>query len=129
MDFSVWTRRLQIVREFWHLGDLVLPVAVPVFPAGAALAVLFLEFEANKTLHLPLAVLPWGLPLVVPFLLPAVAWWLASKPAVEGMAIQQFLLGQFRYLMEPRTIIHFEGAREPQRPRLHEVAFEEIRSP
>jgi hypothetical protein len=125
MELSVWTRRLAVKRELWHLGDIVPGFPIPVQESVAALGVAFLEWWVLiKHLHLSLP-LPPPLPLFLFCSLPAAAWYLAGRPAVEGKPVHVYLWSQLRYfLAEPRTLVHVEPAWEPQQLRLREVLFE-----
>ena len=125
LELSVWTRRLSVKRELWHLGDIVPGFAIPVQESVAALAVTFAEWWLLiKHLHVSLP-LPAPLPLLLFLALPALTWFLAGRPAIEGKPVHLWIWSQLRFCFaEPRLVIHLEPAWEPQQARLCEIAFE-----
>ena len=107
LELSVWTRRLSVKRELWHLGDIVPGFAIPVQESVAALGVTFAEWWLLiKHLHMSLP-------------LPALTWFLAGRPAIEGKPVHLWIWSQLRfYFAEPRLVIHLEPAWEPRQARL-----------
>ncbi len=128
MQLPIWTRRLEIKRELWHIQDFVPGFPIPVVQAVSALTVLFVEWLFLRKLSLSLPG-PGFLQMLLGAVLPGAAWFLAGRPAIQGKAVQDYFCGQLRFwLLEPRLLIgEFEPVHEPVRTRWAETEFEEPR--
>ncbi len=117
MDLPVWSDRFKVPRVIYHLMDWVPGFGIPLAPLCAGVVVMFSQWRLVGLfdLHNPL---PPPYNLAAALALPAMAWYLAGKPAVEGRPLPHWLLSQARYLLEPRVWVSTERIHEPRRVRV-----------
>ena len=113
----VYTDLFRVRRYLTHAYDFNWGAAIPIVPAGAVLAVTFLEFKLG--VFAVAGHLPAPLNLAAVAVLPFVAWKIVDRPVVEGRPLQAWVLSQIRYwLLEPHQLVgELEAVRERQRDR------------
>jgi hypothetical protein len=110
----VYTALLQVRRDLWHVQDLVLPRAVPMIPAGVFAAVLLVTLWLAHLVQFALP-LQWAALYGLPA---AAAYWVVSRPQIEGRPIHRWLWAQISYPCQPRYLVRLEPRWRLERLRL-----------